>query len=630
MLKFLTDDKDLLFAINEVLSELPHSDLLCGEYTLVKIANGLEITKTANGGRIGYADTRSLLRAISILSQNRDKTEFYVKETPDYDILGAMPDASRNAVPKIETLKKFCRVLALEGYNTLMLYMEDVYEIKKYPYFGHLRGRYSKEELQDLDKYAALLGIELVPAIQTLAHLNGMFEWPASYNVNDCDDIMLVGADATYELIEEMIKTCADIFTSRKINIGLDEAKMLGSGVYLDKNGYKYRPEIMAEHMPRVKDICLKYGFAPRMWSDMFFRMINEGVYRVIGTNVPQKIIDSVPPELTLVYWDYSQTDINIYEDMFRQHKAFKNPIAFAGGTESWYGLIPLTVHSKECTMLATQSLHNHGIKEVYVTMWGDDGGACSLFSSILPLFIYGEACWSHFEDREEWAAKRLEVCTGMTETQLLDLERVHDLPGRQFFGKKMTNPSKYMLYANILTGKFDAHTPDGSSEHFAKMADVMREHSAKTDGYSYIFDSVATLCDLLSVKSELGKKLTKAYLANDKDTVKQIADNDIPTAIKKMREFKATLRKQWYTENKNFGFDIVDARIGGALSQLETAIYVVNEWLDNKTEHICELEQPRLEYVGDYHRSYDNGIIELNRWERMVGQNMSNMFGFK
>ena len=42
MLKFITNDNDLLFAINEVLKELPHSDSLCGEYTLYKIENGKE------------------------------------------------------------------------------------------------------------------------------------------------------------------------------------------------------------------------------------------------------------------------------------------------------------------------------------------------------------------------------------------------------------------------------------------------------------------------------------------------------------------------------------------------------------------------------------------------------------
>ena len=32
------------------------------------------------------------------------------------------------------------------GLNSLMLYMEDTYEIPEYPYFGHLRGRYSQSD----------------------------------------------------------------------------------------------------------------------------------------------------------------------------------------------------------------------------------------------------------------------------------------------------------------------------------------------------------------------------------------------------------------------------------------------------------------------------------------------------
>lgn len=49
------------------------------------------------------------------------------------------------------------------GYNTLMLYTEDTYEVDGQPYFGYMRGRYSKAELRELDDYAAEKGMELIP-----------------------------------------------------------------------------------------------------------------------------------------------------------------------------------------------------------------------------------------------------------------------------------------------------------------------------------------------------------------------------------------------------------------------------------------------------------------------------------
>ena len=159
------------------------------------------------------------------------------------------------------------------GYNTVQLYTEDTYEADGEPYFGYLRGRYSKAELKELDAYARGIGIELVPCIQTLAHLGGITRWAEYGGITDIGDILLAGEERTYELIEHMFRTCAECFTSRRINIGMDEAHMLGLGAYLDKHGYKDRFSILSEHLRRVCEIADKYGFKPMMWSDMFFRL---------------------------------------------------------------------------------------------------------------------------------------------------------------------------------------------------------------------------------------------------------------------------------------------------------------------------------------------------------------------
>ena len=68
------------------------------------------------------------------------------------------------------------------GYNTLMLYTEDTYEVSGEPYFGYMRGRYSREELRGLDAYAKTKNMELIPCIQTLAHLNALNRWPEYKN----------------------------------------------------------------------------------------------------------------------------------------------------------------------------------------------------------------------------------------------------------------------------------------------------------------------------------------------------------------------------------------------------------------------------------------------------------------
>jgi N-acetyl-beta-hexosaminidase len=68
--------------------------------------------------------------------------------------------------------------LSLAGVNTLLLYMEDTYAVPDNPFFGHLRGRYSFAELKEIAKHAADLGVEVIPAIQVLGHLEQVLHWP--------------------------------------------------------------------------------------------------------------------------------------------------------------------------------------------------------------------------------------------------------------------------------------------------------------------------------------------------------------------------------------------------------------------------------------------------------------------
>ena len=190
---------------------------------------------------------------------------------------GIMIDCSRNAVRTPETVMRFADMMKKLGYNTLMLYTEDTYEIESEPYFGYLRGRYTKEELKRIDDYCDSLGIELIPCIQTLAHLNATMSWGRFQRVRDTGDILMVGLDETYELIDKMLKTVSENFKSRTVHIGMDEAFMLGRGRYLNENGCHDRAEIMREHLKRVAEIADKYGLTPIMWGDMFNPEIESG-----------------------------------------------------------------------------------------------------------------------------------------------------------------------------------------------------------------------------------------------------------------------------------------------------------------------------------------------------------------
>ena len=127
---------------------------------------------------------------------------------------GVMVDCSRNAVMSVKAIKRFVLLLEKMNYDTLLLYIEDTYEVDSEPLFGHLRGRYSKEEIREIDSFCISHGIELIPCIQTLAHLNAVFKWHEEYDrINDCNDILLVDEADTYRLIDRMFSSLADCVT---------------------------------------------------------------------------------------------------------------------------------------------------------------------------------------------------------------------------------------------------------------------------------------------------------------------------------------------------------------------------------------------------------------------------------
>ena len=626
---FLLDhESEEFFAVSEVLKELnvkaDDPEGLAVETAACE--KGVRIVGDGKAAKLYYANRTALIRGVALLLRYAPKQEAYdVSEEAAFELLGTMVDSSRNAVLKPENVKKFCRITALAGFNMLQLYTEDTYEVKGEPYFGHLRGRFSAEELKDIDAYAAKLGIEVIPCIQTLAHLNAIFKWEAYRDLTDCEDILNAADPRIYDLIEKFIANMSENLKSRKINIGMDEAYMLGRGKYRDIMGPKDSSEVMLEHLKKVVAICKKYGYKPEMWSDMFFRMCTPSqTYYDPVCNVTEEIKAIVPPEITLVYWDYYGSDKSKYDRMFENHLKFNNPVAFAGGSSTWYGAVPLNVFSLNSARAAMSSAREHGAKEIYVTMWGDNGGQCSQFSALPTLVCYGENNWNGRSDDENIREAMLAE-TGVDFDSLLNVEQIQNVGERKFFGETAKNPSRWMLYQDLLQGKLDAHVPEGANAHFAACRDrlIQEKEAGKAGQFAYLYDTWIALCDVLSVKAEAGKQLKAAYDANDREALANMRDIVIPEILDRVDTLHQVFRTQWMKENKPFGFDVQDIRMGGLKARLTEACVMIDEYLDGTIDRIEELEAPRLIAEHNDEERDDPYMLLWYSWGQMVTANV-------
>ncbi len=501
--------------------------------------------------------------------------------------LGVMIDMSRNSVMSVEGLKRYLPLLKKMGYNTVMLYTEDTYEVEGEPYMGYMRGRYSIADMKQIDAYAASLGIEMIPCVQTLAHLNAYFRWLQL--PKDIDDILLVDDDRTYEFIDHMFATLSQCFASRHIHIGMDEAHHLGRGSFLDKHGYEKSSAIIARHLARVNEIAAKYGYRPMLWSDMFFRSWNRGGYYIPEKQFPKEIVDNFPKNVDPVYWDYYSRDEKHYDAMLKNHAQLPGETWFAGGLYCWSGLIPFNEKSLLTMRPAIDACRANKTGNIFFTMWGDDGGECSHFAQ-LPCLLY-LAEYAKGNTDENLIKAKFKRLTGIDYDDFVKIDIPNDIDEPILFN----NPSKYMLYSDPFNGYLDYTVDEKAAELYPGYAAQLYAVAKKSRKYGYLFDTAAKLCDVLTYKYALGVKTREAYRKGDRQALQKLASEDYIMVEKRVKLFHDAFEKQWLYENNPCGFDIQDIRLGGLLQRVISCRKRLNDYLAGRVASIPELENELL-----------------------------------
>ena len=406
---------------------------------------------------------------------------------------GLMLDLSRNAVAQIDILKQFIREMAFMGHSWFMLYMEDVYEVEGAPYFGALRGRYSIKDLQEVDRYAQLFGVQLVPCIQTLAHVNQYFMWEAvEYKYKDIDDILNVGNAEVQALLTRMIASLRKAFSTDIIHIGMDEAYNLGRGRYLDENGFKNKSDIMQDHLSFMKTLCKEYGFKPIVWDDMFFSRYS---------NNKNGAVPSIPNHVGLMYWDYYSSSFKHYQDKLKLFRSMAKKTMFAGGAWRWTGFIPHHKKTLETTLAALAACRKERIKEIIVTAWGDDGNEAPFYTCMfgLVLFAYLD-CNAAYQETE--FSQYLNLYTGMDFDGWMRQGEPDLFEGTTGDNYDIT-PSKYLLYQDPLGSKFLHYVRTLTTDMdavYIKLEKAFAEDASNTDNLlqQHIAESYAMMMKTL------------------------------------------------------------------------------------------------------------------------------------
>lgn len=533
-----------------------------------------------------------------------------------FDELSIMLDCSRNGVLNLEFAKKMIRLLSLMGYTSLQLYTEDTYQIEEEPYFGYLRGGFKKTELKMLDDYAYSYGIELIPCIQTLAHLKTIFKWSEYKAIHDIDDILLVDNERTYLLIENMFKTIHECFRSKKVNIGMDEAFKLGLGNYHTKNGNSNRMELMLKHLDVVSNIAKKYDYKCSMWSDMFYRLAFGGYYNEDYSTMDESITDRVPDNIELIYWDYYSDNIKHFESIIKQHQVFKNNIWFAAGGWTFVGILPNNDFSIRHVKATVSACKNTNTANYLMTLWGDNGNECSKLATIPSLLYLAEYAYENYSD--DLIKDKFRRLTNLPMEAFLiseKMDKVGNVTNLEF-----TNPSKYLLYNDVLCGFYDTTIAVENGVEYKKIANELKKYEADIE-YGYIFKCHKDLALILEKKVTLGIRIRKYYQEGNKEKLLELASKDFKTLINRLEKYYKSFYKLWLAENKSFGFEVQNYRLGGLISRIRHCKKILEEYCYGKTDRIEELEVKLLDLFGKK-EVYTKGLGYFNEFDQIVTVN--------
>lgn len=566
--------------------------------------NRLQASAHYNQLTIVYGKRIHFFRALGLLIEHlREETEFHIVEEPQFTMNGPMFDVSQGgAVMKVPTVKTFLRKMALMGLDMIMLYAEDSYDVKEQPYFGYMRGRYSQAEIGELDDYADLFGIELIPCIQTLSHLVDVLKWKAFEDIRDDYETMLVGYERTYEFIEQMIVAASSPVRSKRIHLGMDEAWMLGLGAYLAQNGFRSKFEIMNDHLQRVLKITEKYGLQPMMWSDMYFRASSASpeIGYDIDVDIRDEVIQTVPKGVQQVYWDYKHADEAFYRELIRKHKKFGSTPVFAGGIWCWRGFAVNYGATFVYTNAALNACKQEGVTEIIATLWGDDGTESDRFSTLLGLQLFAEHGYSGQLNTEKLKA-RFHFCTGAHYDDFMAIRLIDETPGVADNNLAILKTSRYLLWQNVMMGLFDKNIRGlALTDHYMDLEGKMEAYAARNGEFGCVFEMLRRLCRVLILKADLGNRIYDAYHSHDKRELADICDQVLPDLAGRVKELRLYQRERWHRMNKAFGWDVIDSRYGALLMSLDTAADRISGYLAAKVERLEELEEERLLFNGE------------------------------
>lgn len=584
---------------------------------------------------------------------------FVFEEVPRFSELGVKIDMSSGGVMKIESLKNTIISLALYGYNTLFLHMEDAFEVPSEPFIGYLRGKYSEIELREIGTIAKSLGIEIIPSIQALNNLDHILSWPAYSAYKDSRGNLKMDYDNSYILLERVILAVTEPLQSKRIHIGLESMKgvrNIGKCCEDDRETNKLVDttihKVFALHLQRLLDVIHSLNIRPIIYTDLLFQLANIGQCKCKNDSSSSKadLLDDIREligenAIDLMFSEFSSSDVGQYKELIDLHEKLKNtsPVLDSSLTLSlglWtWNRFWAALHWVMSTLDAgVDAAFSKGIQSIVIEARLNDGNQLDFISAEAGIAYFAELVRLKQAKSKLMILQRVEESFSAifrsisTFSDILQASSIDQVPGVPI-GWGTTNIANWLLWEDPLL----SHLSNTISEkelvkHYRELANSLDLKIRLDVKNSRINDEMneidiglhpltfpAAIARVLYRKFLLKMHFKKAYKQTDKKMLSEIIDKKKNGIFFQLIDSVFFLRQThkivWLQRYKQTGWEILEGRYGIVQARLEGFGSMLQEYVDGD---ISELEwngeNMKLEVYN-----VENFLLPMIDWSKAV-----------
>ncbi|MCK5774688.1 MAG: family 20 glycosylhydrolase [Bacteroidales bacterium] len=473
-------------------------------YQLFVKNNSIQIVASTPAGIFNGIQTLLQMLPIEIYSKQRQKgidwviNGVQITDAPLYPWRGMMLDASRYFFDKDYVLH-LLDMMAIYKMNVLHLHLIDDagwrLEIKKYPKLtsvgawrgeGHERvgGYYTQEDIKEIVAYASLRNIDVFPEIELPAHtLSAIaaYPWlscteeqhvvPSQHFISP--DLYCVGKETTFEFLENVLKETFELFPSKYLHIGGDEAnykrwrKCKHCQARKKELGLKTEKDLQVYFTKRIQKIAAKYGKTIVGWDEIIERGLDDKAVGMVWHDQSKAILGAqAGHDLVMALTEHCYFD------------APESSIAGEVKAATWIKPISLQkVYELNPMIKGLNEKYHSQVLGAHATLWSDQFIHGTILQEIAPInenrsekyFDYltfprmaalAEVCWTptHLQDWDDFENR---MKTHYNRFDKADYG--YRVPQPKLISKHKANDGFEIILENLVNGAEIRYTTDGT-----------------------------------------------------------------------------------------------------------------------------------------------------------------------